>query len=143
VKSGLCILSQNIVNEKIFLILYFWYFFLFLCSLAFVAYRLATLFLPAFREWLILTRARSGLYLATPLRSVLRRTNAGDWFVLDQICKNVDTSFFLEFIDQLSEDLGSEVKTVARRRRKEYDVSQNNGGEDIKLLRMEEAKQEE
>lgn len=38
-KSGLCILAQNIVNEKIFLILYFWYIILFVLTILYAIYR--------------------------------------------------------------------------------------------------------
>jgi hypothetical protein len=67
-KNGLCTLAHNIINEKIFLILYFWYFTLNLVSLFFVIYRLATIFVASFRERVILFRARGGALLAHPLR---------------------------------------------------------------------------
>ena len=38
--NGLCVLTQNIINEKIYLFLWFWYMFLFCVSIFFVFYRL-------------------------------------------------------------------------------------------------------
>ena len=37
--NGLCVLSQNIINEKIYLFLWFWFMFLFTVSIFFVFYR--------------------------------------------------------------------------------------------------------
>ncbi len=43
---------------KVFLVLYFWYVFLFASTVFFVTYRVATIFLPPFRERALLLRAR-------------------------------------------------------------------------------------
>ena len=38
-KNGFCILSQNIVNEKVFLVLFYWYMLLFIVSALYMLYR--------------------------------------------------------------------------------------------------------
>ena len=42
-------MSQNIINEKIYLVLWFWYAFLAPASVLFVAYRIITIFFSAVR----------------------------------------------------------------------------------------------
>jgi hypothetical protein len=48
VHNGLCVLTQNIINEKIFLILWWWYAILAPISIAFFFYRLCTIILTVF-----------------------------------------------------------------------------------------------
>ena len=45
-KNGLCILAQNIINEKVFLALYAWYFIMFIVASVLIFYRTVTLILP-------------------------------------------------------------------------------------------------
>jgi hypothetical protein len=44
--NGLCLLAQNIVNEKVFLILYFWYVFLFIVMGFYAIARIITILVP-------------------------------------------------------------------------------------------------
>merc|ERR1712173_219180 len=48
-KDGLCILPLNIINEKIYVFLWFWFIFLAIVTGIFTVYRLALLLLPALR----------------------------------------------------------------------------------------------
>lgn len=49
--NGLCVLSQNVINEKIYLALWFYLVFVMCSCLIFWFYRVATIFLPQFRYW--------------------------------------------------------------------------------------------
>jgi len=49
VHNGLCVLTQNIINEKIYLVLWFWYCFLGPVSVLYMCYRLITIFFHGIR----------------------------------------------------------------------------------------------
>ena len=49
IHNGLCVLTQNIINEKIYLVLWFWYAFLAPFSICFIAYRIITIFFSGVR----------------------------------------------------------------------------------------------
>ena len=57
--NGLCVLTQNIINEKIYLVLWFWFAFLVPFSGLSLVYRALTLFLPSLRFGLIYKTVKS------------------------------------------------------------------------------------
>ena len=98
--SGMCILSQNIINEKIFFALWFWYIFLFMvCGLQ-VVYRAVIIAIPGLRRSKIAYKLKSNHYNAR-LDRFIKEGNLGDWFLLNQIGKNVDGFFFEKFIEEV------------------------------------------
>jgi len=98
-KDGLCILPLNIINEKIYVFLWFWFIFLAIVTGIFTVYRLALLLLPALRMCILKQRAR--LVTQGELENICRRLRLGDWFVLYQLGKNMDQMIFREFIEKL------------------------------------------
>lgn len=78
--DALCILPLNIVNEKIYVFLWFWFVFLAIITGALLVYRLFVIFLDPVRKTMLKSRAR----LCNPynLNIVLSVTKIGDWFLL-------------------------------------------------------------
>jgi len=99
--DGLCLLSLNIINEKIYVFLWFWFVFLAVVTAFHVIYRLISLLLPSARE--LLLRARARLVPEYKVQGICRRSRLGDWFILYQLGKNIDPIIFKEFIDKLHE----------------------------------------
>ena len=99
--SVMCILSQNIINEKIYLFLWFWYVLLFALSSLLIAYRLALMFVPGLRITLMQLKFKRNAFnkVATYLRN---DCGISDWFLLYQIADNVDSYFFEQFVLELS-----------------------------------------
>jgi len=97
----LCILPLNIINEKIYVFLWFWFITLAVVSGAHVVYRLVTVFIPQMRQIMLKSRAR--LVPIGYVDSVLRSAQIGDWFVLYQLSKNVEDLNFREFLVSLAE----------------------------------------
>lgn len=101
--NGLCILAQNIVNEKVFLVLYFWYILLFVLGAFYVFYWAAVLLMPGLREnelrWKIRGSIDDGV-----LHCVMRKCYLSDWFVLAQVGKNVNPYFFKCFLEELDKE---------------------------------------
>ncbi|KAF0299720.1 Innexin inx2 [Amphibalanus amphitrite] len=98
--DGLCVLSLNIINEKIFVFLWFWFIIVAVVSGLSLLYRLAVVVSPQVRLYLFRARAR----LAPPeqIETIARKSQIGDWFLLYQLGKNMDPLIYKEFINDLS-----------------------------------------
>ena len=55
--NGLCVLSQNIINEKIYLIIWFWLVILTIITVPWFLFRIVTLVIAPFRMFLLIYRA--------------------------------------------------------------------------------------
>lgn len=101
--DSLCVLSLNIINEKIYLFLWFWFIVLAVISSISLVYRVIVIFSPETRLYLF----RSKVRLASPdsVKLICRKAMIGDWFILYQIAKNMDPSIFVEFVQELAASL--------------------------------------
>lgn len=129
--NGLCILSQNIINEKVFLVLWFWYVILMVVTSIFFIYRIATIVMPSVRVSVLTNKVGGKRNEAKKVvNRILKQLSLGDWFLLDQIAKNANPCFFREFIFRISEDLNANHKS---------DEKSNKGKhEEIALINMQE-----
>jgi len=95
----MCILAQNIINEKIYLFLWFWYMVLFALSGALILFRIFTFAIPSFRNSLLHAHVRN------PRRfdDLLQNCGIEKWFVLMQMGQNVDSFFFEKFLFKLKD----------------------------------------
>jgi len=99
--STMCILSQNIINEKIYLFLWFWYVLLFALSALLIFYRMALIFIPGLRMTLLQLKFKRNAF--SKVTNFLRRDcDISDWFILYQIADNVDSYFLEQFVLELS-----------------------------------------
>lgn len=101
--SGFCILSQNIVNEKVFFFLYFWYICLFFISIINVVYHAAACLINEYRVKILQFRLR-GRFAHLQVRKALVNFYVGDWFVLTRIASNTNRFFFQEFLADIIHD---------------------------------------
>jgi len=99
--DALCLLPLNIVNEKIYLVMWLWMIMLSVGSAMSVIYRVLCVFFPLFRTF-ILSRTSSTW---SDVADVCRNGQYGDWFVLRQLSKNVDEETFNDFLKQLSKNI--------------------------------------
>ena len=51
--NGLCVLTQNIINEKMYFLFWFWYIILGIISMLWLLFRLLTIFSPEIRFYLL------------------------------------------------------------------------------------------
>merc|ERR1712062_888906 len=100
--NAMCVLSQNIINEKIYLFLLFWFVLMFVVSAIQVIFEIAILTVPSFRSFVIARQA--GSYLSGNIKNFIEQEcNHGDWFVLHQIGKNTNRDFYFRFLEKLEE----------------------------------------
>ncbi|XP_069952981.1 innexin inx2 isoform X1 [Cherax quadricarinatus] len=100
--DALCVLPLNILNQKIFVFLWFWFVLVAVISAFGLLYRLAT-FSPGFRH--LLLRGRSRLASAEKVEAVSKECQIGDWFILYLMARNMDPYVFKEFINTLTPTL--------------------------------------
>ena len=98
--DGLCVLFVNIINEKIYVVLWFWFIMLAVVTGLALLYRLVLLLSPQMRLHLLTERA--GLAPQGQVAVVGRKCQIGDWFVLHQMGKNMDPIAFKELICRLA-----------------------------------------
>lgn len=103
ISPGLCVLPLNIVNEKIFVFLWFWFIALTILSAISLVYRVAVCFWPKVRLYLL--RARSRLSSHEDVEQIADKCQIGDWFILYQLGKNIDPLIYKEVITDLAQKL--------------------------------------
>lgn len=101
--DGLCLLPLNIINEKIYIFLWFWFLILSVLSFLTVIYRFQILCLPKLRN--VILSMRTGFSSRNNINRVLKKCYIGDWFILYQLSKNIDSIIFKEIILELNEKL--------------------------------------
>ena len=99
--NGMCILSQNVINEKVYFVLWFWYMFLFHVCAWQLLYRIVPIVIPGIRARLIALKLHKSYDDTTIKRFFKSDFDLGDWFLLNQIGKNVDSYFFEKFLYEL------------------------------------------
>ena len=98
--DGLCVLPLNIVNEKIYVFLWFWFIVLSVLSGLSLLYRIVTVVGPTARR--VLLRARSRLSSQTDIDNIAEHCQIGDWFVLYQLGKNIDPLVYKQLVSDLA-----------------------------------------
>ena len=101
----MCILSQNIINEKIYFFLWWWILFVFIIAVVNVVRRAYVIAIPAVRHGKINRKAGTDDY------TKINGLDIGDWFMLNQIGKNVDRYYFKLFVHELVKILGEKRVT--------------------------------
>jgi len=104
--DGLCILSQNIVNEKMYVFLWFWFWFIAIISAFNFMYRILVIMVPYFR--LLLLRSRTDCFSHEKLNSLTQKFWFSDWFVFYQFAKNVSPMVMREIVSELNKKFEGE-----------------------------------
>lgn len=101
--DAVCILPLNVVNEKIYVFLWFWFLFLGILSLLTVLYRIVIIFSPRTRVYLL--RFRFRLVKREAVETIVRRSKVGDWFLLYMLGENLDTIIYRDVMHELAHKL--------------------------------------
>lgn len=113
--DALCVMALNIVNEKIYTVLWFWFVVLAVITGLGLVWRMLTMILharsTAFNRF-VFSMACPGIYNPWNVLKVTHEYYFGDWLFLYYIAKNLDNYVFKELLQRLAEDL--ENKRSAR-----------------------------
>merc|ERR1712241_961956 len=104
--DGLCILALNIINEKIFVFLWFWFVLLAIISALALVYRMFIILIPSMRVSAILARSLYQVEKRT-VEDVLNHPRhswvdkIGDYFVMYLLSKNLPPIAMKELLEEL------------------------------------------
>ena len=110
--DALCILPLNIVNEKIYIFMWFWFLILGTLSALVVVYRLVIIISPRMRAYLLYIRFR--LIKREVINTIVKKSKMGDWFLFYMLGQNVDSIIFKEVMHELARRLGHQSKDFGR-----------------------------
>ncbi|KAI4501259.1 hypothetical protein M0802_003632 [Mischocyttarus mexicanus] len=106
--DALCVMALNIINEKIYIFLWYWFIILSFITLLGLIWRLITMILhsrsEAFNK-ILFSMACPGKYNPWNVVRVTREYHFGDWLFLYYIAKNLDNYVFKNLLERLAQDL--------------------------------------
>lgn len=106
--DAMCVMALNIINDKIYTGLWFWFIFLFICSILGLVWRIVTIFLHArsatFNR-LVFANSCPGRLNPWNALNVSYHYSYTDWLFLVYLAKNVDALVFKEILLGIAEDL--------------------------------------
>jgi len=102
--DALCILPLNIVNEKIYIFIWFWLLLLGVLSFLVLVYRIVIIFSPYIRAFVLRLRYRR--VKRECIEMVIGKSYVGDWFLIYLMGQNIDSVIFKDVIHELAKKLG-------------------------------------
>ncbi|KAJ8878176.1 hypothetical protein PR048_022643 [Dryococelus australis] len=102
--DAVCILPLNVVNEKIYVFLWFWFVVLFVLTTGCVAYRAIIILSPRIRVYLL--RIRFRLIRKDAVEVIVCKSKMGDFLLIYMLGENVDSLIFRDVMHELAARLG-------------------------------------
>lgn len=118
----LCVLPINILNEKIYIFLWFWFLFLAGLSILNLLYRLLVILMPPLRRLLLRRRVRH--YTLKTCDKL--NCSYGDWFLLSNLGENMNPVVFSEILQEIHDLILSNPSTLTSIKKK-LDKDNHNG----------------
>lgn len=109
--DALCLLPLNVLNEKIFVIVWLW----FLLQLIVSAANLIYLIIICYNKNIRIAILRHHAMMVVSRKQIAQATNKshlGNFFLLNQIAKNTNSTTFVELISELSLNSLGSLSTV-------------------------------
>ncbi|GFX84704.1 innexin inx2 [Trichonephila clavipes] len=102
-KDVLCIMSMNVFNEKIFIILWFWYVLLAIFTCLSLIMNFFLIISSSIRLYALQTR----FYLVNDkdFKLLVQKGSFGDWLLMDMIGRNMDSFIFKDLISEVAREI--------------------------------------
>ncbi|XP_055525310.1 innexin inx3 [Wyeomyia smithii] len=104
--DALCVLALNILNEKIYIFLWFWFIILTVLSGLAILYSAAILMMPTTREVVLKSRFRTAQ--SGQIENFIRRIQIGDFLMIHLLGQNINVTSFCEVVQTLISQLNEE-----------------------------------
>lgn len=101
--DSLCILPLNIVNEKTYIFIWFWYLILLTMLFGLVIYRLLIIFVPSIRARVL--NARNRMVPREIAVSVSNKVDIGDWWIIYMLGRNLDPMIYKDVLAELAKSI--------------------------------------
>ncbi|AAS79822.1 innexin Vnx-d5.2 [Ichnoviriform fugitivi] len=108
--NGICLLTQNSANQKMFVFLWFWYHILATIGVFYTIFRITTLFSSSLRYYEF--RSNSKKNIPYDIDVVYQNLWIGDWFLLKMLRMNLNTLAYKELISLMAQRFGCCVCSV-------------------------------
>ncbi|KAL7301669.1 innexin inx1 [Trichogramma pretiosum] len=105
--DSLCVLPLNIVNEKTYIFLWFWYLILTVMLVGLMIYRLAIIFAPSIRPKILEWSSRQIEY--ETCQSITKKVSLGDWWLLYNLSSNIDSLVYRELLIELTKKMSEHM----------------------------------
>lgn len=109
--DALCVLPLNVINEKIYIFLWFWFIILSVLTGLVLVFRVVITACPLVRVYLLNMRFR--IVHLDHLHTVVRRGSIGDWFLIYMLGQNIDAVIFKEVLADIAKRMTTEPKEAA------------------------------
>lgn len=103
--DAMCVLPLNVINEKTYIVVWFWYMALTALLSGLVLYRMLLMFKPTLRSHAFHWRHRH-----VPLhevKAVFKERDIGDWWLMYTLGNNMDPILFREIVCELAKQSGN------------------------------------
>merc|ERR1711899_669237 len=100
-KDALCILGPNIINEKIYVTLWFWLVILACMTAVYLIYVVAIIAVPGLRRGMVTRKARADH--VDQAYHLVTNASTGDWFMIFLVSRNMDSTMYNIFIEEITE----------------------------------------
>ncbi|CAK9821465.1 Innexin inx1 [Anthophora retusa] len=109
--DSLCILPLNIVNEKTYIFIWFWFTILSILLLGLIVYRAAIIFAPVVRPRLLHLSSR--FVSKETCISISKKVELGDWWILYVLSSNMDSKIYSNFLQEFTKRMSDTLSVAA------------------------------
>jgi len=103
--DSLCILPLNIVNEKTYIFIWFWFFILGFMLVILIIYRALIICVPIIRPRILHLSSR--ILPIETCQSVSKKVDLGDWWILYILSTNMDSLLYRDFLMEFTKKMGN------------------------------------